>query len=130
MSITHSNLKYESTRLYTRRRADGIYGLYTKFMIFKDHQIIDINSGDKQDSRDIRTIETDEGHFMHPEGMFTNHSCNPTAYVDKVQGILCASRDIPANEEITFNYLDTETELALSFSCKCGAIDCVGEVSK
>ena len=123
-------LLYESMRLYTRRRHNGVYGLYTKFMIFKDHPIININSGDKQDSRDFRTIETDAGHFMHPEGMFTNHSCNPTAYVNKEKGMLFAKRDIPANEEITFNYLDTETELAISFSCKCGAIDCIGEVSK
>jgi hypothetical protein len=37
-----------------------------------------------------------------------------------------AVRDIPAGEELTFDYLTTEWEMATPFACRCGAADCRG----
>jgi SET domain-containing protein len=58
----------------------------------------------------------------------TNHSCAPNASFNKA-GRLTALRDIPANEEITYNYLDTPTPASpWNFECHCGTENCVGWV--
>lgn len=121
-------MKYESEFLYTKRRDDRMYGLYARSIFIKGERIINVNSGDKWDERDFRTIETDAGHFVHPEGMFTNHSCDPSATVDKSGGFLVAIRDIQFGEEITFNYLESEEKLVSGFTCKCGAENCIGKI--
>jgi len=105
-----------------------MYGLYARVMLFEGERILDVASGDEQE-RDFRTIECDAGHFLHPEGMFTNHSCDPSAAVDSGRGVLFAVRDILEDEEITFDYLETETAMVSDFECSCGADNCVGRVS-
>lgn len=37
-----------------------------------------------------------------------------------------ALRNISPNEEITFNYLTTESEMAAAFNCICGSANCFG----
>lgn len=37
-----------------------------------------------------------------------------------------ALRDIAAGNEITFNYLTTESEMAVPFNCSCGSTNCFG----
>ena len=119
---------YESKNLYTRRRQDGMYALYSRALFRTGQTILDINSSDKQDGRSRHSIETDAGHFLHPDGMFTNHSCDPSTYVDKETGLLIAMRNIWPNDEITFNYLASETEMVSSFDCNCGAPNCFGKI--
>lgn len=121
-------MRHESKRLYTKRRADGMYGLYTNDSFYANSPIIDINSGDKQDVGDWRTIETDAGYFIHPEGMFTNHSCDPTCFVHKSAGLLLTHRELEPDEEITFDYLASETDLKANFTCNCGAHNCFGKI--
>ena len=127
--MPHRRYEHDSEFLYTKRRADGIYGLYARVMLFEGERIIDVASGDEQTERTFRTIEVDAGHFSHPEGNFTNHSCDPSAAVDKTRGVLFAVRDIQVGEEITFDYLESESELISDFNCSCGADDCVGRIS-
>lgn len=50
-----------------------------------------------------------------------NHSCNPNAAVRGNKLIAWACID--PGEEITINYLRTETELAVPFKCECGNCD-------
>jgi hypothetical protein len=57
---------------------------------------------------------------------FLNHSCAPNAAL--VGRELRAAVDIAPFDEITFDYLTTEFELAAPFRCGCGAAHCVGEV--
>ena len=90
-----------SEHLYVSLRDDGNYGLFAKVPIFKGECIIDIKAGVDMPERDYQTIETDEGHFLHMEGKFANHSCDPSATVDKANGKLIAIRDILSTEEIT-----------------------------
>jgi hypothetical protein len=37
-----------------------------------------------------------------------------------------ALKDVAPGEEITFNYLTTESEMAVPFNCICGSADCFG----
>lgn len=57
---------------------------------------------------------------------FLNHACEPNA---ALQGrTLVARRWIRPGEEVTFDYLTTEYDLAEPFSCSCGAPSCRGVI--
>src|SRR5215213_5158619 len=57
---------------------------------------------------------------------YLNHSCEPSGYVNAAEYCFCALRNIRKGEEITFNYLTTEDELATPFQCGCGSAKCFG----
>jgi hypothetical protein len=118
----------ESENVYIKRKENGMYGLFSRITFRKGENILDIRLSDKQDNRDFRSIELAEGHYMHPDGQFTNHSCDPNAYIDKQRGFLIASKQVWPNDEITFDYLASETEIVSPFNCHCGAENCVGKI--
>lgn len=73
-----------------------------------------------------------DGFYMGPvkpddppdDAEFFNHSCLPNAGI-KGQIVLIARRDIPAGEEICFDYETTEnTSNALGFKCNCKSNKC------
>jgi hypothetical protein len=55
---------------------------------------------------------------------YVNHSCEPNGYVNAAEYSFCALRNIREGEEITFNYLTTEYELASPFLCECRSPKC------
>lgn len=57
---------------------------------------------------------------------YLNHSCEPNAYINTAERTVCALREIAPGEEITFNYLTTESEMAVPFDCCCGSANCFG----
>lgn len=57
---------------------------------------------------------------------FLNHSCEPNGYMSTADLTFRAARTIRCGEEITFNYLTTESVMAVPFSCFCGSADCLG----
>jgi SET domain-containing protein len=57
---------------------------------------------------------------------YLNHSCEPNGYVNAAEYCFCALRNISKGEEITFNYLTTEYELAAPFRCGCRSVKCFG----
>ena len=57
---------------------------------------------------------------------YLNHSCEPNGYINTAEFTLRALRDITPGKEITFNYLTTESELAVPFNCRCGSPNCFG----
>lgn len=59
---------------------------------------------------------------------FLNHACAPNARVDAAARRLVALRDIRRGEEVTFDYLTTEWEMAEPFECGCGAEHCRGRI--
>lgn len=64
---------------------------------------------------------------------YVNHSCDPSCVIAfEPSGAgparLVARRAIARGEQITFNYLTTEWELAAPFECTCGAPACAGTV--
>jgi hypothetical protein len=77
------------------------------------------------------TIQLDEQ--LHQAGTdeiddYFNHSCDPNAYLDFQRLQFVAVRPLAAGEEISFNYLTSEWDMAAPFTCRCGAVGCVGEV--
>lgn len=119
---------HEGKNVYIAIKKNGHYGLFATREFDANEPILDIKIGRRQDDSDIYTIEIDEGHILHPYGRYTNHSCDPSAFVDKLAGYLFAGRNIAIDEEITFDYLATETELKANFTCTCGADVCVGKI--
>ncbi len=118
----------ESANVYTKRKENGMFGLFSRVTFRKGETLLVMRNGDKQENRDFRSVELDNGHYLHPDGMFTNHSCDPSAYIDKEHGLLVASKQVWPNDEITFDYLANETEIVNPFNCNCGAKNCVGKV--
>ena len=68
---------------------------------------------------------------------FMNHSCEPNCEAETVEGkdgtrvYIAALRDIPAGEELTYNYGLTRDErhtkkLKRQFACHCGSATCRG----
>ena len=50
----------------------------------------------------------------------------PNGYMNTTERTFRALRDIAAGEEISFNYLTTESEMAEPFHCRCGSANCFG----
>ena len=57
---------------------------------------------------------------------YLNHSCEPNGYMNIEELTVRALKDIAPGEEITFNYLATESEMAVPFNCICGSANCFG----
>jgi len=127
MSITGKF--YEGKSVYIALKKNGHYGLFASRPFDGANQpIINIRIGRKQDDSDIYSIEIAEGHYLHPYGRYTNHSCDPSAFIDKSSGYLFTGREIAIDEEITFDYLLTESNIKANFICQCGADNCIGKI--
>jgi len=57
---------------------------------------------------------------------YLNHCCEPNGYMNTEERTLRALRHIAPGEEISFNYLTTESEMAEPFNCHCGSDRCFG----
>jgi SET domain len=79
------------------------------------------------------TIQVQEEEHILPEAStlwaFANHHCEPSCRIDFDTWEIVTRRAMQAGEEITFNYLTTEWELAEPFICVCGAKSCVNKIS-
>lgn len=69
--------------------------------------------------RDMHTIELKiKGNIVHvldPIFKYAHHSFSPSVHIDYTTGEVFAITDIYAHEEITFNYLTTESEISHPF---------------
>lgn len=75
------------------------------------------------------SIQVSADRHIHPEGpdapwKFLNHSCRPNLALDPESRQFVALELIPAGEQLTFNYLTTEWEMAEAFDCACGHENC------
>ncbi len=68
-------------------------------------------------------IGTDRYYDTQPPGIFVNHSCAPNAGIQNDRDLV-ALRDIPAGEEIRFDYSTTMEEQSFTMQCRCGAPGC------
>ena len=57
-------------------------------------------------------------------GKYLNHSCDPNTALDKSTHKMNSLREIKANEPITFDYNDTEYDMASPFYCNCESEKC------
>lgn len=97
---------------------------------FKSGQVVfDLDMGEFHEHPSLRTIELAPFiHVIHPWGSYTDHSCDPSCYVDKLDRTMRAMRNINIGEKITFNYQVNETNISTGFQCKCGSSKCIGKV--
>lgn len=73
------------------------------------------------------TIQISEHEHVAPAGAdwaLINHSCLPNCGIDFNTWQLIALTPIAPGEELRFNYLSTEWDLAAPFDCDCGAAYC------
>ena len=81
----------------------------------------------KEDSLSIPTwFGLGRSYWMDPgDGPFRylNHSCNPNAAVSGMKSLI-ALRDIPQDEEITFDYSMTDADPLWEMPCTCGMKQC------
>ncbi|HEY8376297.1 MAG TPA: SET domain-containing methyltransferase [Nannocystis sp.] len=59
---------------------------------------------------------------------YLNHSCDPNAALDAERLCFVAIRAIAPGEEVTFNYLTSEWDMAEAFDCRCGAEHCLSKI--
>jgi len=92
-----------------------------------------IITGDECDPNNDYYLQIDDNLYMGASGEYDdliNHSCNPNG------GLVCeggriffmALRDIPAGEELTFDYSTSMDEDNWEMECHCGEIECRGTV--
>ena len=73
------------------------------------------------------SLQINEGRHLEGTGKiddFLNHSCNPNGYVNFDDMTFRSLRDIREGDEVTFNYLTTEWDMANKFECHCGSKNC------
>jgi hypothetical protein len=82
-------------------------------------------------SPDKYTIQVDEAKHLRLKshiGLLLSHSCAPnTRFCSERLGIF-AIAPISTGEELSFNYLCTEWDMAVSFECSCGSVSCHGVI--
>ncbi len=77
------------------------------------------------------TIQIDSN--LHQAGTgeiddYLNHSCAPNTALGFERLELVALRPIAVGEELSFNYLTSEWDMAAPFTCECGAPGCHGVI--
>jgi len=85
------------------------------------------------DRERIYVLQVEEDLFLAADGPveaaeYVNHSCNPNVGVHG-QMALVALRDIPAGEEICFDYAMSDSSPYDEFECGCGTRSCRGRVT-
>ena len=107
-----------------RRSRLGL-AVYARASVTAGAVLVRLGIGEITETRNFRTIELGEGiHEDHPYLRYVNHSCDPNSFIDKKDRVLRALRPIHPFEEITFDYLVNESEIASPFQCDCGAPNC------
>jgi SET domain-containing protein len=81
------------------------------------------------------SVQIDENKFLDSKHYYAsdyiNHSCNPSTKIDFAEMYFVAIKDIKKGQEITYNYLTTEYDMAkdgLDFDCKCSSKKCFGRI--
>jgi hypothetical protein len=115
----------------------GFKGVYTKKAIKQDSVIfqlkgnisarpskytIQLGSNEHLNFPAIRRPNDDLNYCWQ----YLNHCCEPNGYMNTTERTFRALRDIAPGEEISFNYLSTESEMAEPFNCLCGSANCFG----
>jgi SET domain-containing protein len=79
-------------------------------------------------------LQLDEDLFLESKGAIDerlNHGCSPNCYIDFQRLALVALKGIHEGAELTFDYTTSEYDLidqGCSFTCLCGAHNCIREV--
>jgi hypothetical protein len=119
------------------RNNDGFKGIFAKEAISQDSIIFRLKGSISKAPTKYTIQLGNNQHLSFPAirkpqdeldycWQYLNHCCEPNGYMNTTERTFRALRDIAAGEEITFNYLTTESEMAVPFNCICGSPDCFG----
>ena len=61
------------------------------------------------------------------EAAYTNHSCDPTIWLDEDYSLL-ARQEISAGDELTIDYATMIADAGWQMACQCGAANCRGTI--
>lgn len=78
------------------------------------------------------SVQLNEHEHVEIEGTelsFMNHSCDPSVFVNVVQGTIVALRDLRRGDDVTFFYPSTEWKMSSPFTCKCGSSSCLRSIA-
>lgn len=112
----------------------------------KNSYLFSLDKFQQQDGIEIEDIYVIDGEYQGGPSRFMNHSCDPNCgqyvvsfnkYDRKIYELaIFATEDIPANEELTFDYLDADADTMDPFEgktaeqwdqatpCRCGTPNC------
>src|SRR6185295_7550192 len=119
------------------RDRSGFKGIYAKRAIRQDSVIFYL-SGEITTRPSKYTIQLGSNQHLNfpadrkPDDdlnycwQYLNHCCEPNGYMNTAERTFRARRNIRPGEEITFNYLTTESKMAAPFNCICGSANCFG----
>ena len=94
----------------------GSYGVYARGHIEAGEVALELSPSAPHLDKPTRTsIRVGNRHVEDSVGAYINHSCDPSCLVAGRR--IVAVRPIHQHEEITFNYLEHEGELASPFYC-------------
>lgn len=107
--------------LYIRDiQREGFRGLFTADEISKGDVVLELDIFNTVDSPTQTSIQIgSSSHVEDDLGKYINHSCKPNVYLDRKTLCFIAAVDIPAREEITFDYTSNEDTISFPFICKC-----------
>ncbi|HEV7745594.1 MAG TPA: SET domain-containing protein [Pyrinomonadaceae bacterium] len=119
------------------RNNDGFKGVFAKETIRRDSVIFRLKGTISKTPTKYTIQLGNKQHLSFPAirkanddidycWQYLNHCCAPNGYMNTTERTFRALRDIAAGDEITFNYLTTESEMAVPFNCICGSPDCFG----
>lgn len=103
--------------IYVASKND-VYGVYLKESCKKGAVVCDLTTGTLVPGPTRTSIQVSKKYHVEDKvGRYINHSCNPTCKV--VSFFVVSLRDIESDEEVTFNYNESESKLAEPFECNC-----------
>lgn len=120
---------WSSPKIELRRGSEGL-GIFAREAIAAGEVLVCLRHV-FVDRPERHTIQLDE--HLHQAGTgdiddYFNHSCDPNTYLDFQRLQFVARKPLAAGEELSFNYLTSEWDMAAPFTCGCGSPGCVREI--
>lgn len=108
-------------------------GVYAGREFEPGERVMDVE-GDISPQPSRYSIQIGVDRHVHPWGpdtpwMYLNHSCRPNLAYDSASAGMVAIELIRPGDQLTFNYLTTEWEMAEAFDCACGDPQCFGRIA-
>jgi len=106
----------------------------TRILEFTGNRVIrpSINQALMKGSTDCY-LQIDENTFLGASGKmddYVNHSCEPSCGLEFADDrvFLRSIQHVKRNEELTFDYATSQKSFPFRFNCRCGSLDCRGEI--